>query len=563
MNYKVKVYSQTYFSPGSLRPFNLAALNRFTGARSYESNFYLVQNDGLSKVRVRDNYSNIQNADFCIITPQSDESSANTTAYFISNIQMLNNDTCELTLITDCWLTAMIRGVNYLDLMLTRMPDTDGTICNTLEEPGFRPSDPEVVQNYTSFFSDAITDTVEMLGSTVALNRVSKIASAYKDGDGETVIYVPQAPAVSVSTEFRNPLPSSQFGSTRTPGVLFYDLNSLSNETRQGLEDTTSLGLIESFKSRYTLPSQYVGNVSSGVGGQVNVITGIRQVHTANLDNRTTRHKKTKWLYQMVNYGSTTSGSLNQLPAASMVNNYNDTVVKFNFISDVSETGKPYMIPVYLSQGMVNLGDNLINAVSGCEWYKPGFSQTGAPGSAILQNNYKRDYATRGLSNAISQVGNVGTSAFGLLGALTGLVTLNPNTFESGLGTSLSSAANAVNADTMWQQENRNKLQDLITSTNLYQPIVSMPQNSMPMTSNGFFCMTKNLSSADLDALDNYFDKFGVAVPPTPADLNGITGSAEQELYYQGNVVSIQGNFPLYMKQSIENMFSNGVRFLY
>lgn len=588
----VEVFYNTGFDYNNIPSSSVVLYNNFT-PRSF-ADCAIKQNRTLAKIRIACSYTDIDGADYLVLTWNNTK-----TFYFVTNITMLNDNCAELDLMLDGLTTIGLSNIELVSGWCTRKHVSDDTLMsNILSEP-FVPSHDltlevsDILKPSISKMADGTEingKDINVVGASFNLLGDFNEATKYTVDDGSDAVVCPRCPKMPDTydyTELHFSIPSFTSTFYKIPMTYLFDGSQLL--VKENLNSARALGLDNGITSSYIIPRGYYLNVtratiddeqtyyslftriSSNYGTDMN--TNIKYKY--DVDGYTPMNNKVYALWNIFTLMSTCSGNRAEFKADEI---YNPTSETFNltFFADLAPNGKPYFAPSYY-YGSTRNALNL--AISGMPWQNQPIAYDRTSGSAFdvvnrqielnqfLTADYRLEQARS--NNTVSSI--VG----GLTGASGSVNKLNTNAWNN-TATSWNAIANGaqslynwnLNKETyMYNEQNLNQAKQRSAlafnrSMNFNVPQITFPRDeSLQNYVGNYVVVTRNhLSDNDVKRFDVFLNMYGYAVDE-PLKMTDFT-SRRLYNYVQARDVSIKttSNVPLYIRNLVVSQITDGIR---
>lgn len=592
--YACRIFLDTGFNavnvPDTPALLEMSAQNEKIGY--FDATAIIMQNRFLQSVRIRATWESIKDADYIRIGTSD--------YYFITGMQMLGNDCCELSIMYD-FLTSSggVSTLQILDGVTTRVHVTDDSFGKyTEDDPLTLPAHPLEIQSV--WFQPSITGhtyveaTVNLPQTAGALKGIS-----YLTDEGETVT-IPTVKELKNFTEYE--LADNPAGSN--PHTMLYDLNNTdgtsgANTLNQqeavlkGIKRCRELGIEQgAIINQVQIPDAYVSTadfteqtveVDSELEGEKVTVTdrsillfrgktgtvqsNIPYSYTGARNNRT-------------NYGAftpygliTCSGESCEYQAEDIQDPQNTTAPVLRYLADPHTDGKPYFRWRVVNN---NAGDIAFfrNCVTGLQWKQIPLYYKDPSGTAVntlkYQNSRKITDTQYNLEkNQIfrsTKEGIINDTVQGIASAAE-----NGNAFGavvSGIGSAIGSGIKyAVNGTqqlddmyAMYMAKKRSEMSDYLVSNTITAPQINFPYNSELMRDfygNGCLMYRYKYSSADINRIDKLLTMYGYRYTKV-LEASDFTNKQKFN-YVECSNVEVTGH-PKWMCEGISAMLKSGVR---
>lgn len=384
--YNVRCYYETGLTPNNCLD-SISKLDLLSFEYKDFESIWLLQNKDLAQIKIACKYSDIENVDYCKIE---------NIGYWVTNIAMLSENACLLSLSADYVTTIGIDNISIISGWCTRKCVTDDTpFINDIEEP-FTPKS-ELVIDYGNVVKPTTLANIDyqIIVSTVDLLEVGETAKTYKDETNNLKVTVPQVPQATQETQFHIPnLPNSYY----LPNAGCY--NTRKGDVREGLTAVRSLGVDSCLVDSYSVPREYVGVGDSTISRYEN-LTGINENVESGLKPLYAQVKNKKALcgqFQKYVLLSVVSGDMQYFEVEKIVK---DNAIEWNIMSDMLPDGRPLARPAYYHS---HNNDYWLATVRGEQWQKNPIAYTGNSGQLVEDIAFDRQMNIQNLQKATSIV---------------------------------------------------------------------------------------------------------------------------------------------------------------
>ena len=494
---------------------------------------YLLQDNYRINVRIACTYSEIEGADYCIIS---------SVGYWITGIAMVNENMCELSLKLDYLTTVGLNSLEIIGGWCTRKcVNSDELFSNTLSEP-FSPQEPLTLDfgNILKPTTSADTD-YKVLVSTVDLENINFIADSYKDEVNDMIVTVPKIPVAGESTTFAIKGIGKDY---QLPCASCYNYDQVAEE----VQTVRSLGIESAITDSYTIPARYVA-IGSASTKRHSRIEGVNESIDSKLPVQYTSVKNKKALSgQFMKYVllSLITGEQQEFSVEDIVSPSNS--VSWNIFADPLPDGCPRVRPTYYHN---TLNDVFFGVVNGGQWQKNPLVFQQTSGSLIAEtqfNRYKYDTVRKMAGSTIdSALGVLSNPVNWVNPALMGL---------SAVKTTYSKVTDMIDTTFDVQKESVNfQTQQNIVAPEIQYNVVHSLQNYY---GNYFYELRYRLSDADLSRFDDFLSAFGYAVSER-LSISAFRGRTNHNFVKADNV-QVKTNRGRIYNQGVESLIQRGVR---
>lgn len=508
----VKFYRSTGLTPGNVldSPAKLDSL----GFSSFSvPSVAILQDRGVFKIRVNTTYSTIADVDYCKINDQ---------CYWVTGINMLNENVAECTLEQDAYTTMGSSGFAIVSGWCTRRHVTsDALWANTIPEP-FTPSEQLEIDFGSKFGGGYSNNPLAVILSTVDLSKpadtenpaefTSTFYKAKAEGFyGLLGVCVPDIPELPQLTEYHLTIGGTTYDAVDPATAAFDGTN---DNVLFWMQLLYKLGLEGLIVYSYTIPGDYVTTASTPNGFFSQLSYSERTVASALSPQYGSYHNNKVYSGQFQKFTliSLTSGDSAEYEVENIALT---NTIAYKICADLRYNGYPMARPsVYY--GVPNT--ELLGVVKGAEWVSVPIKYMGTSGSESMAH-----YASA-LSSFLGVVGNAGAK--------------NP---VGALGSALDTTAK-------------------IEHYNPTVPHIKFPRASTMQSyfGNKFMDYRTRLSNGDMTRFDNFLTQFGYAVsePLTQSCLSG----RQYFNYVKAEGVDVRGTMQNHIKQGIISALQSGVR---
>lgn len=580
MSYNVRCYYNTGFNAVNI-PDSPSLLNNMT----YEDleAVDILQDWGLSSVRVRIGTMSIQNCDYCRVGNEY---------YSVGTPVMVAPDVAELPLIYDGVTSAGgPSSLSYLDGITERHTVSDDTMFKyTQEDELTAPREAlQLVSGGMLFRKSTAGDLggTTVVESTIDLYELGKEitqgsleSQTYTDSDGANSVTVPSVPYITSHTGFS--LKSSgddNIGATYSPATQLFT----SEGAKQAIATCRALGIESGIVSQvqYLEPFTTV-TTSSTQDGVVVQVAGNNVTVSSGLPFKYASPKNNRVLYGNHNqYGiiSASGGKGEYLP--EQIDDGN-TSPNIKAISDPRPDGRPYFrFASYMGDSS---DENFFNsAVAGLEWKQVPLVFTD-PSNSMLNTanftnkatldeaNYTAQQSTLALNRGRAGVGQViggisaganiaGNLASGnIAGALSAGAGFLQNTYNNAMQMRQYDIDAVQQADA-YRLSREKELQNFGYSQSVVVPTVMFPFNTNTIRDfigNGVFVYRYRYSANDITRIDKLLTMYGYK--DTVALTADLFNQRTYFDYVRASGVSIGGSIPKWKKAIITEQLNAGIR---
>lgn len=567
----VKAYYNTGLTVGNSLDYIGKLDSLGFNSRTFDS-IAIKQDRGKIAIRLNTSWDNVKDADYAKI---------NDIGYWITGINMLNDNVAELMLQQDFITTVGIDNIEVISGWCTRKHVTDDTIyANTLDEP-FSPTNPLKIDFGGEISglggSDGFTYVIV---SSIDLTNLPATAKAYLDAANDKVLVPDLAvvPNSDTNTQYTSAI-SGTDKTCRLPATQAYVGNSA--PILEALSSVRSLGVESCIVACYLAPAKWIAaNASSGAITSMNDYNGDVNSQIPAITGTYKNNKVYSGQFQrIINYSLATGESSDNriediiAPGGSVV---------WYVAADPRYNGHPVCMPKYV-HGTTN--NKLLSCIAGAQWQNIPITYQGASGAGFLQNNIKTQtdkleaqklYGLMGgISGMLMGSPNMGNfqgsggyqynnSGYSDLGAFTrdnsamGFNGVDANPLSmSGKVLGGVAAIGYNNANIMFQKQTLfNGYNQAMMSIDVQFPRIPSFQDYI---GNSFYELRYRLSDNDMTRFDNFLTQFGYAVDEV-LDISCFTGRTHFN-YVQGRDVALKkSGVPQYLLEGMSRIIETGVR---
>lgn len=485
MLYSVKAYKNTGFNPTNI-PFDKLILESTDVINL--SGIWVLQDKELKTIRIATSYENIMNVDYCLI---------GTCYYFVMGIKMLNENTCELNLITDYLTTIGIGNMSIISGWCTRRHVTDDTLFNNCIDEDFIPTD-NLQLDLGVQIGDNTNESIDVISCTVDLGQFTFEADTYTSPTEQLKVTVPKIPPPAVNTYIEMTLPNTT-KEFRLPNTCIYKADDIAVQKK--VQALRSLGIEGSITSSYRIPSYFIKEYSgeltiSSISSAYknNITTGLNYKYVTAKNNKVFTGQ-----FQRYQLYSITSGDRVEYKPEDIYSASNPTQPIFCIFADLQPNGKPYCRSTYFRGDSNNV---FIECCEGSEWQNYQLPFYGASGQAMNDLKYNRSM----VNSLISLGSKVGTTA--------GSIASNPTTYlTGGASAAVQGVAELLPSIVETSFNQFQATQDYQLAKTVVVPDIKFPLSSglQNYFNNTFWVSRVRLSVNDTKRFDDYLTQFGYA----------------------------------------------------
>ena len=569
----VKAYYNTGLTVGNSLDYIGKLDSLGFSSRTFDS-IAIKQDRGKISIRLNTSWDNVKDADYAKI---------NNIGYWITGINMLNDNVAELILQQDFITTVGIDNIEVISGWCTRKHVTNDTIyTNTLDEP-FSPSSPLKVEFGKELKGASVGDVgyIYVILSSIDLDTISNVADDYLDQANDKVL-VPKlsvVPDTNANTQYTSHI-SLTAKTCKLPATQAYSGGDAT--IAAALSKVRSLGVESCIVACYMIPLSWASQSLSG--GKITALTDESSDITSDFvvfpsQQSYKNNKVYSGQFQRIVCYSLASGESSDNRVEDIQLN---GVIVWHTAADPRYNGNPVCMPRYY-HSVDN--DKLISCINGATWQNIPITYQGASGYGFLQNNLKTQtdkleaqklYGLMGgLSGMLMGAPNMGNfqgsggyqynnSGYSDLGAFTrdnsmmGFNGVDANPLSmSGKFLGGIAAMGYNNANIMFQKQTLfNGYNQAMMGVDVQFPRVPSFQDYI---GNKFYEMRYMLSDNDMVRFDNFLTQFGYAVDEV-LDTSCFTGRTHFN-YVQGRDVALKkSGVPQYLLEGMSRIIETGVR---
>ena len=534
---------------------NISLLDSLGFSSRTFDNIAIKQDRGRINIRINTTYANIKDADYIKI---------NDVGYWVTGINMLNDNVAEVGLQQDFVTTVGITGLEIISGWCIRKHVTSDTIyANTLDEP-FTPTNRLEID-----FGNEITGSgtpgvsrVVVVSSIDLANIATLESKAYPDAAGDKVL-VPQLPTCSSSstTYVSHIVGTKQSKVPMTQAYAGSDAAIL-----QALSTVRSLGVESCIVACYNLPGEWTSSPSSSGSLYTQIDDASQNVSSAfNSQWGTYKNKKVySGQFQKILIYSLASGDSSENRVEDIINPSSNLITWF-VAADTRFNGNPVCRPLYY-HGTEN--SKLMSTVSGAKWQQTPITYQGASGYewSMRARDIQLQRAAEGagigiLNNGIGMFAGARGTAENVdnYAQYSGLLKPDAGSVMSPASGAFGSALGIMNNISQYAFTHDNL--NLSMARQLSDVEVKFPRipSFQDYVGNNFYEMRYRLSDNDMTRFDNFLTQFGYAVDEV-LDVSCFSGRTHFN-YVQGRDVALKkSGAPQYLLDGMAKVIESGVR---
>lgn len=473
--------------------------------------------------------------------------------------------------------------------------------------------------NYEEDFITVIASTIDLESENLYTANVFVGDSA----SGDYSVTVPNLPALTKTTSYRIKFSDNSYLDGSFPNVGLYILGSASSSSssiynddgriEKAIRTLRSLGLESVIVGSYKIPTIYIdsiktiddktGQMSHGfiyeiraknINFSIDGDDGVKGF-IYNYDGYTVKNNKVYSNYNNVTLFNRASGDSETYQLYDIYDSSLNNIITFSMSSDFSPNGCPFVRPKFFRGAQATDKTMLDNSVSGGQWLNTPIAFSEASGNAINAANfslikqqgkanseiatmnyrtpqYYMKYAAQSIGSIAGAVGLSSSPVSGPLnmgkpGSQWDLSRTNVSPNIAGM---FSAAADVANLDNNFRSDRiaienlaRSQMQEKLQyelSQNVVAPDIKFTNisNIQIYWGNLFGAYVTRLSRIDLERFDTYLTRYGYKV--SEKLTNDCFTGRENFNFVEAINVSIGNNVSLRKKNSIERIFSSGVR---
>ena len=474
--------------------------------------------------------------------------------------------------------------------------------------------------NYEEDFITVIASTIDLESEDLYTANVFVGNSENKDYS----VTVPNLPALTKTTSYRMNFSDGSHLDGTFPAVGLYILGSASSSSssiynddgriEKAIRTLRSLGLESVIVGSYKIPTIYIdsiktiddktGQMSHGfiyeiraknINFSIDGDDGVKGF-IYNYDDYTVKNNKVYSNYNNVTLFNRASGDSETYQLYDIYDSSLNNIITFSMSSDFSPNGCPFVRPKFFRGAQATDKTMLDNSVSGGQWLNTPISFSEASGNAInaanfslikQQGNANNKIATMNYRTPQYYMGYAAKSIGSIVGGAIGLSSnpasgplnmgkpgsqwdLSRTNVSPNIAGMFSAASDVANLDNNFRSDRiaienlaRSQMYEMLQyelSQNVVAPDIKFTNisNIQIYWGNLFGAYTTRLSRIDLERFDTYLTRYGYKV--SEKLTNDCFTGRENFNFVEAINVSIGKNVSLRKKNSIERIFSSGVR---
>lgn len=618
----VKGYYNTGFNFNNV-PDSPALLETVSNVKTFDS-VYVKQDRDIINLKLASTYNDIKDIDYLSISTSDETIyyfvlSINMLNDNVANLTLLEDvlttegGAANLSYI-DGWCTRRCVTDDTLFSNVT-LEDFAPQTPLSIEACSIGLSDSKYEQNFIT----VIASTIDLESEDLYTANVFVGDSA----SGDYSVTVPNLPALTKTTSYRMKFYDGSYLDGSFPNVGLYILGSASTDgtsiynndgrIEKAIRTLRSLGLESVIVASYQIPSRYIDSIITTDNGEMShgfiyeitaksltipVISsesGVLKKFIYNYDGYTVKNNKVYSNYNSITVFNRASGDSETYQLYDIYHDSDDMIIDFSLASDFSPNGCPVIRPKYFRGAQATDDTMLDNSVSGGQWLNTPIAFSEASGNAINAANfslikqqgeadwekatmnyrtpqYYMNYAAQSIGSITGAVGLSSNPVSGPLnmGKAGSQWDLSRTNVSPNIAGMFSAAANVASLDnnfisdelaieSLARQAMKEKLQYQL-SQNVVAPDIKFTNmsNIQIYWGNSFGAYTTRLSRIDLERFDTYLTRYGYKV--SEKLTNDCFTGRENFNFVEAINVSIGKNVSLRKKNSIEKIFSSGVR---
>lgn len=553
----VKCYGSTGFNAVN-RPLNAKQLLALSDIPVFYEDTLNINTLILPTIRIKLEFFTAQYIDYIEMTH-----GVNSYYYVVTNLKMLNDNVCELSLLLDGWNSCNDGNEIALDGSVERMhiKKSDDIYGKYSLDEEFTPSEPLriAISDKIGQTIGAVYDVVEFVQQVTQQDKnKAQVMSPSEATPNDEVLLIPSI-SKSKST---NIVTGSATITTGISGL--YSRGANPTKVDEQINLLRQYGMENAILSSYDLPIQYVDleNVD-GATGHIQTIkpkklefTNPLNLYYASVNNQKALYGK----YNTIKLLSNCSGESIEFHPEDVAVNGQLTIT---ITCDPRSTGKPVAsFKYYKGTDVSNL---LLNSVNGENWANTPILFTDKSGSAVDRLNFNTNQAVtvenarlKGeqqmianvVGGAVSGAGNGVSPTSMLVGGIAGGV-------KAGLVTAFNAHyENQILKNTLEAEK------EIFTRNLTYtQPQVSFAKSQAlrDYVGNSFYVIQNRLSVADIINYDTYLTRYGYNVGNVDFNLSYLD-NRKNFVFLKFNDLNIRNNKSIYIRNQAVAELKNGIR---
>lgn len=545
MTFNIVCFKSTGFNLIDI-PYNADIITNNFDPHSFEA-VWLLQNKGLAEIRIKATWDEIDGADYCVVQRPGVD-----VWYFISKIEMLNENCCKLSLNMDAITTIGLNRLHQITGWCSRRHVKDDELMKyTLPEP-WVPSTELILEPLSKISLDpetTVSDTT-FIGCTFNLAGEFRDADFYitPEPDPNTQEYpsvvVPNCPGYeggkNKDTRITMVYPDNTSNFNRIPATRLFELSAVADNINKARSLSLDTGIVASYK----IPGEYHNPTASEPDGYDRIANRAGYVASTLVYEyaKNVINKKVFASFNTYTLLSICSGDSKEFQADEIYHP-GDKAPRIAVWADLSPEGNPFFRPEYY---LNNNTDFFMNCIQGSPWQN-------TPIAFATQSGSKFAIKELGSQN-LQQITNMGLGS--AQAALAGASAANPLTMSEGIDSAFEGARIATDAAFQWARNQRAFEQSQVWVTpEIVFPLAHSIQNFI---GNCAYLAQKHLSPNDVKRFDRFLSMYGYAVdePLTIQCFNSRTNYS----YVKGVEVNIKADQSMWIRNIAEQQITNGVR---
>lgn len=542
MLFSIILFKQTGFNLKDI-PYNADVITKNYQPHSFDA-VWLLQNKGVGKVRINATWDEVDGADYCVIQKPGVD-----VWYYITNMGMLNENTCELNLTMDALTTIGLEKITAISgWCIRKHPKTDNLFENVKPEP-WTPTEELVLDQGQEIKLEKEKLAGETLvGATFNLSGDYTKAQKYINisaTEEENSVVVPLCPMYTDVDFIKSTTVSMRFSASSSKVntlPLLRLFNVLSNG--ENINKARSLSLDTGITCSYFIPPEYVGNFTLQEDGY-NQVENAYGVVASNLPYQYTTgvlNKKVFSLFNTYTLSSICSGDSNTFEADEIYHS-GDVSPKISVWADLSPEGNPYFRPEYYKGNNV---DFFMECIKGSAWQNTPIGFSYKSGVDLDLANFNDRYYQYSLDKELGKT-EAGAKSLGSL-------------FEGNIGDSFGGVFSEARRLISGNIEQNIREREFNREQQYRTPDIKFPRSNsiQNFIGNSAWLYRVRLSANDVKRFDKFLSMYGYAVDEELT--REVFHTRKNFNYVQCEDVTIKADQSLWIRQIAEAQLSSGVR---
>lgn len=563
MKVNCKFYANTFFNKVNLPSSPAVILESGEFTPKFEEEIYIVQSRYLAYIRINKPFTEVYDIDYVVL--ENHDIMWWLYFYTVENIQMLNENTCELTLMLDPFNS--IGGMNEGDQYCQEIPvfmnaqrihvSDDEFGKYTLPED-FVPNEPlqielsnKIGQNTPSPYNLFLTT----LFINLYKNPEADSLLPETQTENQEVLLIPKTEPTPCITDF-------QIGGVSTNNALGC-VCLITENSMKLVEKLRQYGIENSILASYSVPTEYVSAISPITEYGVicyKKISGINKIYNASgitVMQPAVNKKCSIGQFNKIILASNCSG---EQVEANIEEVSDGSPIQIRIVADVRNDGRP--TASFAKYKKFENAEYQMQAVNGLKWANMPINFTEKSGSTIERLNLKTSQEYKKENVERQAMGSIMQAGVGVVGAVGSFMAGDVAGGAKGIANAVSSGLNAYNIMEDYKRQTAMETEIFERNLTYQQPQINFPLSGSVRDAygNSFYIIKYKLSANDLRQYDNYLTQFGYNVGNkliTKADLY----SREHYNYVKLNQVHLStANTPIFIREQLEALLKNGVR---